>query len=239
MSMHKLNNLYRTAVPLLAMLCMAPVSAELDLNAAAAVTPLSQEIVNIHVLMFWISVVIAALVFIVMFWSILQQRKYQATSVARFHPKAKAEIVWTLIPIFILIALSIPATKTLFKAELSGVSDQMVKVNGYRGQWQSAHFDEVFGAVSVPTRDANEIQGGNATAASTSTRPDLRNVERLILPEYQQIRALTRPIAHHLDRALYGKTGTPMQPFGSRLDGIEGSAGVAKKPAIAFDTVSL
>lgn len=237
--MHKLNNPYRTAVPLLAMFCVAPVCAELDLIVAAAVTPLNQEIPDNHVLMFSISVVIAAFVFILMFWSIIQQRNYKGTSVAQFHRCAKAEIVWTLIPIFILIALSIPATKTLVNVELSGVSGQMVKVNGYRGQWQSADFDEGFSAVSVLARDANEIQGGNSAAASTGMRPDLRNVERLILPGYREIRALTRPIADHLDRVLYGKTGSPMQPFGSQLEGMAGSAGVVKEADIAFATVSL
>lgn len=240
MSMHKLNNLYRTAVPLLAMFCIAPVCAALDLNLAAAIPPLNREIFDIHVLMFRISVAIAAFVFILMFWAIIQQRKYKATSVAQFHPYAKAEIVWTLIPIFILIALSIPATKTLIHAESSTVSDQMAKVNGSRGQWHSAHVDEGFSGVSVLARAADEIQGGNSAAAATSMRPDPRKVEPpLILPGYREIRALTRPIADHLDRVLYGKTGTPMQPFGNQLDGFEGSAGVAKEPAIAFNTVSL
>src|SRR5262245_57985747 len=83
--------------------------ADYELNMTRGVTPLSHEIYDLHMLIFWVCCVIAAIVFGVMFWSILHHRKSKGAVAAQFHHSTRAEIIWTVIPILILVVMAIPA----------------------------------------------------------------------------------------------------------------------------------
>ena len=54
--------------------------------------------------------VIGILVFSVMFWSIFHHRKSKGVKPAKFSHSTTVEIIWTLIPFAIIVALAIPAT---------------------------------------------------------------------------------------------------------------------------------
>ena len=53
----------------------AGAQAELELNMPRGVTSISQQVYDLHMLIFWICVVIGVVVFGVMFWSIYHHRK--------------------------------------------------------------------------------------------------------------------------------------------------------------------
>ena len=62
---------------------------------------------------FWICVAIGVVVFGVMFWSIFGHRKSKGAKPANFHEHPLVEVLWTLIPLVILVIMAIPATATL------------------------------------------------------------------------------------------------------------------------------
>ena len=93
------------------------VSASSEYNMTRGVTDISGQVYELHMLIFYICCAIAFIVFGVMFYSILRHRKSKGAVAAHFHESTKVEILWTVIPIIILIAMAIPATKTLIAME--------------------------------------------------------------------------------------------------------------------------
>ncbi|HQI21377.1 MAG TPA: cytochrome c oxidase subunit II transmembrane domain-containing protein, partial [Leptospiraceae bacterium] len=70
--------------------------AELALNMPRGVTPISHEVYDLHMLIFWICVAIGVVVFGVMFWSIYHHRKSRGAVPAQFHESTLVEVVWTV-----------------------------------------------------------------------------------------------------------------------------------------------
>jgi cytochrome c oxidase subunit II len=109
-----------------------------ELNMPVGVTELSREIHGLHMLIFWICVLIAVAVFGMMIYSIVKFRHSQGAVPATFDHSTKAEIVWTIIPIAILVGMAIPAAATLVKIEDTRESQLTIKVTGYQWKW---HYD--------------------------------------------------------------------------------------------------
>ncbi|PKG40020.1 cytochrome c oxidase subunit II [Psychromonas sp. Urea-02u-13] len=105
------------------------------INMRQGVTDISENVYQLHMTIFIICCVIALLVFSVMFWSIIHHRKSKGAKPAQFHESTKVEILWTAIPVVILIAMAIPATQTLIKMEDPSKSDLTIKVTGSQWKW--------------------------------------------------------------------------------------------------------
>ncbi|GAL36773.1 cytochrome c oxidase polypeptide II [Vibrio maritimus] len=89
-------------------------------------------------LIFYICCAIAAVVFGVMFYSIFKHRKSKGAVAANFHESTKVEVVWTVIPVIILILMAIPATKTLVAMEDTSQSEITIKITGSQWKWHYA-----------------------------------------------------------------------------------------------------
>ena len=85
------------------------------LDMRPGVTDMSQRIQQLHHLILWICVVVGAVVFGVMFYSIIAHRRSKHPVPATFHESTAVEIVWTLIPTLILVGIAVPATMTLWR----------------------------------------------------------------------------------------------------------------------------
>ena len=83
---------------MLALALPAEIMADWEVNMPRGVTPTSEIAYDIHMLMFWITVVIGILVFGVMIYSIIYHRKSVGHQPAKFHESTKVEIIWTVIP---------------------------------------------------------------------------------------------------------------------------------------------
>ena len=75
-------------------------------------TPIAQQMLNLHACIFWICAVSFACVFGVMFYSIFRHRRSLGHMAQPFHKTVLVEIVWTIIPFLILLFAAYPATKT-------------------------------------------------------------------------------------------------------------------------------
>ena len=85
-----------------------------QLNMTEGVTAMSRDIYQLHMEIFWICVVIAVLVFAVMIYSLVKFRKSQGAvaDVTQVH-NTKVEIVWTIIPVVILVVSAVPAARNV------------------------------------------------------------------------------------------------------------------------------
>ena len=166
--------------------------AEYGLNLTRGVTPTSQQVYDLHMLILWIVTIIGVLVFGVMFWSIFHHRKSKGAVAAQFHHSTKAEIIWTIIPILILVAMAVPATKTLIFMEQTGDAEMTVKVTGYQWKWKYDYMDEGLSFFSSLSQESNEARQRNSGIDPNTVDNYLRDVDNpIVLPVNTKIRILT------------------------------------------------
>ncbi len=160
--------------------------ADFDLNLTEGVTPVSHDIYQLHMTIFWITVVIGIIVFGVMLYSIIFHRKAPGKKPAHFHSHVWLEITWTLIPFFILVAMAIPAIKVLTRMHDVEQPDISIKVTGYQWKWRYEYLNlgiNFFSNISTPY---DQIHGG------AKKNPEyLREVDHpLVVPIHKKIRFL-------------------------------------------------
>jgi cytochrome c oxidase subunit 2 len=127
------------------------------LNMTRGVTDISNEVFELHMLIFWICVAIGVLVFSVMFYSMYAHTKKKNPVAASFHENHKMEIAWTIIPFLILIAMAIPASKTLVKIYDDEAGDLNIQVTGHQWKWQYNYLEDDVSFFSNLSTDMDEI----------------------------------------------------------------------------------
>lgn len=161
--------------------------AELGLNMPRGVTAVSREVYDLHMLIFWICVVIGIGVFGVMFWSIFHHRKSRGAVPAQFHESTLVEIIWTVVPMLILVGMAVPATKTLVKMYDSREAELTVKVTGYQWRWQYDYLDHNVGFLSVLSTPTAQIRN----AAPKGEHYLLEVDNPMVVPVGKKVRILT------------------------------------------------
>ena len=111
------------------------------LNLTKGVTPISHDIYDLHMTIFWICVGIGVIVFGVMLYAILHHRKSKNVKPATFHEHLWIELAWTIIPIFILILIALPATRVLIHMRDKETSNITVKITAYQWKWQYEYLE--------------------------------------------------------------------------------------------------
>ena len=157
-----LNNLSRglsaVTIGLFAMLSSTAARAEYTLNMTEGVTPISRDLYSLHMLVFWICVVIGVAVFAVMAYSIMHHRKSKGAKPASFHESTKVEIIWTVAPLVILIGIAIPATGTLLDLEDAKTNaDITLQVTGIQWKWKYTFVDEDVSFISSLAQSSRDV----------------------------------------------------------------------------------
>ena len=184
--------LFGVAIVSLLVLATQPVWAEYGLNLPEGVTPLSRNIYDLHMTIFYICCVIAAVVFGVMFWSIFYHRKSRGVKAAQFHHNTTVELIWTAIPMLILILMAVPATKSLIMIESTGDADLSIKVTGYQWRWHYEYIEEEFGFFSSLAPESNAARQLKSGVDPNEIENYLLEVDnQVVVPVNTKIRFMT------------------------------------------------
>lgn len=174
----------------LAVASLAPASAiaesEWGVNLPYGVTPISQNIYDIHMVVFWICVAIGVGVFLAMFWSIFAYRKSKGAKPAHFHENTTVEVIWTVVPLLILIGMAVPATQTLVKMYDTSEAELDIKVTGYQWRWHYEYLDEEIEFFSSPTTPDAQRRGQSEKGRYYNLEVD----NHLVLPANRKVRFL-------------------------------------------------
>ena len=134
-------------------------------NMTRGVTDISQQVYQLHMIIFYICCAIAVVVFGLMFWSIVRHRKSKGNEPAKFHGSLKMEVLWTAIPVVILVVMAIPATKTLIAMEDTSKADITVLVTGSQWKWHYKYLEypiDFYSRLSTPREQiVNEAEKDN------------------------------------------------------------------------------
>lgn len=180
------NTMYHRC-SLLALLCVdSAIAAEMPLNMTRGVTEISQKVYDLHMTIFYICCAIGLVVFGAMFWSILHHRKAKGVQPAQFHESTKVELLWTAIPVVILILMAVPATRTLIAMEDTSKSDVTILVTGSQWKWHYKYLEypvEYYSLLATPAKQIQNKLRKNENYLLEVDRP-------LVIPTGKKVRFL-------------------------------------------------
>jgi hypothetical protein len=159
--------------------------AEMKLNLQEPITALGREVYDLHLLMTIVCGVIFVAVFGVMFWSVFVHRKSAGYKAATFHESTTVEILWTIVPVFILLGMAWPATKTILAMRDTTNADITIKATGYQWKWGYDYLKGEGEGISFVSTLAtpqpqirNENAKGRITCSKSTTNSSCRSARR-------------------------------------------------------------
>ncbi|MEX1033964.1 MAG: cytochrome c oxidase subunit II [Cellvibrionaceae bacterium] len=161
-------------------------------NMTRGVTPVSQEIYGLHMLIFIICVAISVVVFAALAYTMYAHRKSKHPQASQFHEHLGLEIFWTAVPFLILVAMAIPATRSLIHLYDTDTDvDMDVVITGYQWKWQYEYLGRNVSFFSNLHEDSNAARQLGSGIDPRTVPNYLLEVDRpLVLPINKKIRFL-------------------------------------------------
>lgn len=160
--------------------------ADMALNLTRGVSPISHDVYELHMTIFWVCVAIGAVVFGAMIYSLIHHRKSKGVKPKDFHSHPVLEVTWTIIPVIILVLMAIPATRVLLNMNSDEKEAVTIKVTGYQWKWQYEYMEDgikFFSNLSTPKAQMDNLEPKGPHY--------LREVDHpLVVPIHKKIRFL-------------------------------------------------
>jgi cytochrome c oxidase subunit II len=161
-----------------------------QLNFPVAATKIMAEIHWLHWMMLVICTVIFLGVFGVMFYSIFKHRKSKGAKSASFHESTTVEVIWTVIPLLIVIGMALPATKTVVAMKDTTNADITIKTTGYQWKWGYDYIKGEGEGISFLSTLSTSRESINNLAPKSNTY--LMEVDNeMVVPVNKKIRMIT------------------------------------------------
>lgn len=162
-----------------------------QLNMGRGVTSTSQNAYEAHMIALWVCVVIGAIVFGAMAYAIFKFRRSKGAVAATFTHNTTAEVIWTVIPIVILVVMAVPATQKLIAMYDTRDAEMTVKITGYQWLWKYEYLGEDVSFTSRLDNKSDRLrQNRQSSQAEISAHPHyLLDVDNpLVLPVDTKVR---------------------------------------------------
>jgi cytochrome c oxidase subunit II len=137
----------------------APKPWQIDFQDAA--TPVMERIVSLHD---FLMIVMTSIVIVVMFLLAYVCLRYNSKTNPvpnKFSHNVLMEVIWTIIPVIILVIIAVPSFRTLHYVEHTPKADVTIKVVGYQWYWHYIYPDHggfEFDSYMIQTADLNPGQ---------------------------------------------------------------------------------
>jgi len=162
------------------------------LNMTPGITAISRRVYELHMLMYWWCVAIAVFVFGWMIYSIVRFRKSAgAVADAKLVHNTIAEVIWTVLPVLILIIMAVPAARTLIQTEDATNTELTIRVTGYQWKWGYEYVDTGVTLFSTLDRASNAARQLGSGLDPYQVPNYLLNVDHpLVVPAGVKVRLL-------------------------------------------------
>ena len=167
-----------------------PALADYHVDILEPVTPVAKDIYALHWGILWVCVAIFIIVFGAMFWSILRHRKSVGAKAAQFHENTTIEVIWTIVPFVILIAMALPATKTVLEMKDASNADMSVKVTAYQWKWEYDYQQDGVKFLSNLSTPRGQIEEREAKGAPKNENYLLEVDNPMVVPVGKKVRLL-------------------------------------------------
>ena len=132
-----------------------------QLGFQEAVTETMRDIVNFHDnLLLPIIIAISIFVLFLMVYVCIRFRASRNPNPSKTTHNVAVEVMWTLIPVLILLVMAVPSFKILYKQDSIPKADVTVKAIGYQWYWGYEYPDEniIFDSYMIEDKDLKENQ---------------------------------------------------------------------------------
>ncbi|HNB79869.1 MAG TPA: cytochrome c oxidase subunit II [Rhodocyclaceae bacterium] len=136
--------------------------ADYAINLPPPATGIARQIYDLHTLILWICAAILIVVFVPMVIALVRHRRSAGHVAHRFHDNLRLEILWTAVPVLILVGMAYPATKTVIEMKDWSASDMTIKIVGRQWKWEYDYVDDDLRFISTLSTPRSEIDNVSA-----------------------------------------------------------------------------
>ena len=154
----------------------APIDGKMGFQPAA--TELARDIHALDNLLLIVITIITVFVTALMLWCIYRFNKKRNPEAASFTHHTTVEVLWTVVPIVVLVFIGAYSLPILFKQQEIPTADVTIKAIGNQWYWTHEYVDHDFGFDSY-------LIGSDATL-DTSVRAEDENVTAFVLDEHME-----------------------------------------------------
>jgi len=126
-----------------------------------------------------------------MVYSLIKHRKSLGGEPAQFSHSMKAEVIWTIIPIVILLVMAVPSAETMIKLEDTRKPDLTIVATGFQWKWHYEYQGEDLEFYSTLSRSSADARRKDSGIDPFSVENYLLDVDhRLVVPKGKKVRLL-------------------------------------------------
>ena len=160
-----------------------------QLNMGKGVTHTARMAWEAHMFATWVCVVIGIIVFSAIGYAVFKFRKSKGAVAATFTHNTTAEIIWTVIPVLILIVMAWPATAKLIAMYDTRDAEMTVKITGYQWMWKYEYLGQGVEFTSRLDRESDRLRQSGKTPTLAENPNYLLDVDNpLVLPVNTKVR---------------------------------------------------
>ena len=183
------------------------------------VTPVMENIIwldnFLHILMTLIVIFVTVLMLYAC-WKFSRKRNPEPTTTTH---NTMIEVIWTAVPVVILVIIAIPSLKLLFQQLDVPKADVTIKATGIQWRWTYNYLDE---KVDVD----GEMIGAGAATLNDEVRAELKeygyNDDEFLLATYERVVVPVNKVVHMLVTAEDVIHAWTIPSFGSKIDAMPG-----------------
>ena len=135
---------------------MAQAPKDWQMGFQDAHSPTMEKIVSFNDILFWICVVISVFVMGLMAYIFIRFNRKRNPVPQKFTHNSLIEVLWTVIPVIILIGVAIPSFRLLYLEDVVPKADMTVKAIGHQWYWTYEYPDHgkfSYDSVMIPEKD--------------------------------------------------------------------------------------
>ncbi len=192
MMTHRHASLFATSLALLLGGAAPAAHADWALNMTPGISEISRQVYSIHMLLFWWCVAIGVFVFAWMIYSLVRFRKSTgAVPDTKLVHNTRAEVIWTVIPVVILVVMAVPAARTLIAMEDATGTELTIRVTGYQWKWEYEYVNQGVSYFSTLDRASDETRALGSGRDPNQVDHYLLSVDNpLVVPADTKVRVL-------------------------------------------------
>lgn len=177
-----------------------------EINLQPAASPIAERIHSFHNLLLWVITIITLFVLALLVYTCMRFRESKSPVPSKRSHNTLLEVVWTAVPVLILVIIAIPSFKLLYYSDVLPETKLTVKAIGHQWYWSYEYPDNgdfTFDALMIPDTD---LKPGQLRLLETDNR--------VVLPVGVDIRVqVTAADVLH---------SWAMPPFGVKVDAVPG-----------------
>ncbi len=186
------NKLFKWCLSTLSLAMFSGIcGAAYDINIPPPKTVIAHQIYGLHLYILIVCAIIFVVVFGWMFLALFKHRKSVGHKAEQFHENTTVEVIWTIIPFLILVAIAVPATKTVLDMKDSSNADMTIKITGYQWKWEYDYLQDGVRFFSNLKTPRDQIGSPDAPATAAKNPDYLLEVDNpMVVPAGKKVRLL-------------------------------------------------